>query len=447
MTITVIFKLKDLQTGVSPYKQKETPVNMYFNYGYYILTDDKKKKYTPLKFATGLKIKPCFWKDWPTYRAKQIKEFNHENFNIRLEKIKRAATEVLGNEKNAGRLPTPDQLRNLLRRELNSIPELANPVKVTLNGYIDQFIKERETETRSEGGKKYRPGTIKNYKSFKSQFNYFQTDQGKKYDFDDIGKDFYEKFVKFFEKKDYSPNTIGRHIKCFKTIMGGAHKANLHSNDEINADYFKRPSAKTFDIYLSRDEITKLEKQDLTHSKHQDLARDVFLVGVYTAQRYSDYSRIRKENIRTLQSGTRVIDLIQKKTGNRVVIPIMPELDVILKKYNYTLPATYDQKVNKYIKEVAELAGITELIPIEKVRGALEVKNDIKKCKLIKTHTARRSGITNMYLAGIPTVDIMKISGHKSESEFLKYIKVDNEETADILSKHSYFNNHLKIAT
>ena len=48
----------------------------------------------------------------------------------------------------------------------------------------------------------------------------------------------------------------------------------------------------------------------------------------------------------------------------------------------------------------------------------------------MKTHTARRSGATNMYLAGIPTIAIMKVTGHKTEREFMKYIKITEEQTA-----------------
>jgi integrase len=220
----------------------------------------------------------------------------------------------------------------------------------------------------------------------------------------------------------------------------------LHTNTEFNKKYFAKPSSETQEIYLNKDEIEQIAKHDLSFDKEMDLARDMFLIGVYTAQRYSDYSRIRKENIRVLQSGTRVIDLIQKKTGERVIIPIMTELDKIFKKYNYNLPKTYDQKINSHIKTVARLAGLTEMIPVEKIQGGLVVKKDHPKCKLISTHTGRRSGATNMYLAGIPTIDIMKLTGHKTESEFLKYIKVGKEETADKLAQHSYFSKHLKIA-
>ena len=59
-----------------------------------------------------------------------------------------------------------------------------------------------------------------------------------------------------------------------------------------------------------------------------------------------------------------------------------------------------------------------------------------EKWELVSTHTARRSACTNMYLRGIPTIAIMKISGHKRESTFLKYIKVSAEENADYIAEH-----------
>ena len=68
------------------------------------------------------------------------------------------------------------------------------------------------------------------------------------------------------------------------------------------------------------------------------------------------------------------------------------------------------------------------------------------KYELIKTYTARRSGATNMYLAGIPTLSIMKIAGHKTEHEFLKHKRVSKEETAEILANHEYFRPKLKKA-
>jgi len=190
--------------------------------------------------------------------------------------------------------------------------------------------------------------------------------------------------------------------------------------------------------------LKKLYDLDLSDNKPHEIVRDVFLAGCYTAQRYSDYSRISMSNIKEIR-GRKVIEIIQKKTGRKCYIPIRPELDAILKRYNYTLPKTFEQKVNEGIKKIADKAKITELIQTETNKGGMIVKNSIPKCELIKTHTARRTGCTLMYLAGIPAIDIMKISGHQTEKEFLKYIRVTGEQTAVNLASHAYFNN-LSIA-
>jgi integrase len=162
---------------------------------------------------------------------------------------------------------------------------------------------------------------------------------------------------------------------------------------------------------------------------------------------FSDFSQIKPENIKTWKSGSKVISLIQKKTGERVIIPIKPELDAILNKYDNKLPKVFEQKINKAIKVIGAILEIDEPIVIEEMKGGFKVKKTVLKNELIKTHTARRTGCTLMYLAGIPTLDIMKISGHKTEREFLNYIKIGKEETAANLAKHPYFmGNHLRIA-
>lgn len=62
----------------------------------------------------------------------------------------------------------------------------------------------------------------------------------------------------------------------------------------------------------------------------------------------------------------------------------------------------------------------------------------VPKYKLISSHTARRSFATNAYKAGVPTIAIMKITGHTKESTFLKYIRVSAEENAELLSQHPF---------
>ena len=243
--------------------------------------------------------------------------------------------------------------------------------------------------------------------------------------------------------------------------MHAARDEGLHNNIEIDRKKFKAISVEVQNIYLSESELSQILKLDLHEFPQQEIARDVFLIGCYTAQRFSDYCRITKGNLRIQSINQnanpkkkgkklnplilKTIDIVQEKTGERCIIPIRPELDHILKKYDYSVPKIFEQKLNSLIKTVGKKAKINEKIRITEFRGGLKVEKDYFKYDLIRTHTARRSGCTNMYLAGIPAIDIMKISGHRTETEFMKYIKVTKEQTAANLAIHPYFNHITKV--
>ena len=79
-------------------------------------------------------------------------------------------------------------------------------------------------------------------------------------------------------------------------------------------------------------------------------------------------------------------------------------------------------------------AGINT--PILITSGKYKRDTTYEKWELVSSHTARRTACTNMFLKGIPTIAIMKISGHKKESTFMKYIKVSAEENADYIAEN-----------
>jgi Phage integrase family/Phage integrase SAM-like domain len=334
----------------------------------------------------------------------------------------------------------------------------------SLNDYIDRFVKEATSGQRlcfsGNTKKNYSAGTLRNLRDFQNSFDLYQgiykeTKRKKKIeepkrpykplDWQDITIDWYNEWLAYFYERNCGANYIGKHIKTFKAMLRQAREEGLPVNNEVERKAFKVLSEQVDAIYLTDTEVKKLFALDLSKLPLVKIARDVFLVGVYTAQRYSDYSRITKDNIRTY-SGNKVIELIQKKTGEKCIIPIRPELEEILSRYDYTLPKTFEQKINDRIKIAGKEAGITEVIHYEKNKGGLIVKQKAAKHQLIKTHTARRTGCTLMYLAGIPVIDIMKVSGHKTEKEFLKYVRVTKEQTAVNLASHPYFANaNLKV--
>jgi len=446
--LTITFRLKDAQTSTKPAKQEQTLIYLFANFKYFETKPNGSLRYIPLKYSTGLKIKPYLWNgkgSKPEYRKKQTNQFEHESFNVRIDDIENACKIAYRELLNEGESLTIDALKKRLDKKLEKPSNKYLPENENFDQFIDRYNLEAKSGIRiSAKGRPFKMYTLKNFKTFSVQFKLFEEEKKKLYNFNDINIDFYDDFMKFFNAKKYSPNTSGRHIKSLKIIMNAAKDEGLHNNTEIDKRRFKAISAEVQSIYLSETELNAMTDLDLSELPLLDVTRDVFLVGCYTAQRFSDYSRISKEHIRVQNGGVRVIDIVQEKTGERVLIPIRPELERILSKYNYTLPKTYEQKLNLRIKTVGEKAKISEKIRITEFRGGLKLEKDYFKYDLIKTHTARRSGCTNMYLAGIPAIDIMKISGHKTESEFLKYIKVTKEQTANNLALHPYF-NHIRV--
>jgi hypothetical protein len=81
-----------------------------------------------------------------------------------------------------------------------------------------------------------------------------------------------------------------------------------------------------------------------------------------------------------------------------------------------------------YLKELGELAELDQKISIILTKGGNKQVETYKKYELISVHTARRSFATNPYLMVVPSISIMKITDHSTESAFLKYIKMSQEK-------------------
>jgi len=179
------------------------------------------------------------------------------------------------------------------------------------------------------------------------------------------------------------------------------------------------------------------------HENQIELARDVFMIGVWTAQRVSDYNNIGKHNIKFIDVNGKqqpIVSIHQQKTGHFVEIPCNSRLQVILEKYTEGIPRISEQWLNKYIKILGKMAGLDELVEIKESRGGEVVTELYPKYKLLCTHTARRTGATLMYLSGIPIYDIMKVTGHKSVSTLEKYIRADKLDVArNLATRYSYF--------
>lgn len=334
-----------------------------------------------------------------------------------------------------------------------------NNIKDFIINYVDSI---NRGLVRSMSGEKYTPNSIKNWNQFKRIFQDFYNI--KPFDWQDINQMLIDRFISYLEEDcGYMKTTNARYIGLFRTVVSIAEKKGVHTNT-IAKDLFHIPSAREQDkakeIYLTKDELQAI--YDMPLAGLEEKVRDVFLIGCYTAQRFSDYSRIDEHCIATTTKGTRVIRLEQLKTKAKVVIPILdPKLETLLKKYDYNVPYLSDVVFNRYIKKIchrlsASFPGMavmerTKLTKKELIREQ-EAKKEKKvlfdydeqgfpikpRWKLVSSHTARRTAITNMFLSGkYTTGQMMYVSGHKKEKTFYNYIKLSLDEYADNVASAS----------
>ena len=151
--------------------------------------------------------------------------------------------------------------------------------------------------------------------------------------------------------------------------------------------------------------------------------------------RFSDYS-----TLKGLTDKDEYITRISEKTGIKTIIPMHPVIrEILIRRNNILPPAISNQKMNKQLKVLGELAGITDDVEITTTKVTGKIRGIFKKYELITTHTARRSGCTNMYLSGIDVIDIMSFSGHKTTKSFMKYIKASQQQIAEKVKDHPFF--------
>ncbi|MDN3654368.1 phage integrase SAM-like domain-containing protein [Ferruginibacter paludis] len=396
-----------------------------------------------LKYSTSEKIKPKYWND-EKQRAKETRSFpNYASLNNTLDNLARTVKDAHSDLIREKRAPTPFKLKDALDK---SLYKEDYGQKTTFLKFVELLIKDSNRK----------PNTIKKWQQTLNKLVEFKNATQTEVDFDTINMEFYNRFIQYLNKKgytqtvsrrgqenvitkkNYAMNTIGGFIKAIKIFMNEAVDRNMTKNLEYRNRNFKVTDEEVDKIYLSQTEILNIYKIDFTNDKRLEKVRDLFVVGCYTGLRFSDLIEVRPENI--INGGSQ-IKIRTEKTSEIVVIPLHKFVKEIILKYNGSLPPVIsNQKMNKYLKEIGEIAGIDNTLSIAITRGGKTENNSFSKFDLITTHTARRSFATNAYLMDVPSISIMKITGHTTERSFMKYIKISQEDNANKLINHPFFN-------
>ncbi|MCX7551551.1 tyrosine-type recombinase/integrase [Xanthomarina sp. F2636L] len=305
--------------------------------------------------------------------------------------------------------------------------------KAYLVSWVEKFVK--DAPNRLYRGKLIKPRSVKNYNGALNKLKAFEEHTKKRYRFEDIDLTFHQEFIHFCrDVENLNNNSIGNLISRIKTFCREIEFEGYNVNPQYKSSNFNAPKNETFDTYLNEEEINKIFNHDFSDNIRLDNARDLFVIGLRTGLRISDFLRIDKGNI----IGN-VINITTLKTEQNLTIPIHPQFQKILEKRNGEFPKKIsDQKFNKYIKEVCQVAEInTPTYGAAIKEGSNKKELDIyPKYKLISSHTCRRSFATNLFLEGFEASVIMMATGHKSIKQFLQYIKASQDEHIKKLSKY-----------
>lgn len=283
-----------------------------------------------------------------------------------------------------------------------------------------QIFDEHNNQIEKLVGNSYSSGCYKRYvRTSKHLKNYIQ----KEYSMDDIfvqevDLKFLNGFEYYLKVKDIgNQNTITKYLTNLKKIIRIA-----YANDWISKDPFFHWKAKWKAVerdFLSKMDIQKLINKEI-HIPRLDLVRDIFIFSCFTGLAYVDVKKLSKNDLVIGIDGERWIKTKRAKTDTRSNIPILPTAEAILEKYNEhpdvinsdkVLPVLSNQKMNAYLKEIADICGIN---------------------KNLTFHLARHTFATTVTLTnGVPIESVSKMLGHKSLKTTQHYAKILDRKVSD----------------
>lgn len=361
--------------------------------------------------------------------------------------------------------------------------------KMTLGTFLSKYITDCEEGRRLHSKKKTRlaDGTINAFRNLRVALRDYETQRGRQIDFKDVTQAFLDDFVFFlFHERTYAdgraritrPNTCFTYITALKTLMAIALHEGLHQNSSYEQGTFSIERGSADNIYLTEEQLSALYHTDFTdeetlkglvngiqneeeqavmrhrlfearqrkrHRQYYQEYKDLFVVGCLTGQRYSDYHRISTEMIRA-SGGFKFIDITQKKTGKRVLIPLDARVEEILKRHGGRVKPHGINSMTKGLKDIGLLMGWTHNAGIKEYRGTQKLPTTKRFCDLIATHTARRTWATNAYKNHVPLSSIMAVTGHASEAMLRKYLKLNEEEKGLCAARDLQKSGFLKVS-
>ena len=231
----------------------------------------------------------------------------------------------------------------------------------------------------------------------------------------------FEKFLRTHTPADHQKkmenNTIMKHIQRLRKMVTLAYKMEWIDKDPFIK--FKPTYIKNERGFLSPNELQAIIEKQFDIDR-LTLVKDLFVFSCYTGLSYIDVMNLNEDNIALGIDGERWIITNRQKTHNKVKIPILPIAEELITKYkghiktkntNTLFPTISNQKLNAYLKEIADVCNIK---------------------KNITFHIARHTFATTVTLSnGVPIETVSKLLGHTKIATTQIYAKVIERKVSE----------------
>ena len=391
-----------------------------------------------IEFTTGYRIDVAKW-DGDKQRVK----------NGCTNKLKQSASEI-----NAALLGYYTELQEIFKRfEVAEIMPSPAEVKEAFNNRHGQNEKTElaSADTSNEPSNFYEAfddfvrvcgrqndwthSTFEKFAAVKNHLKNFRSELSFDF-FDEEGLTEYVQYLR--EVREMRNSTIGKQLSFLKWFLRWSFKQGMHSNNAYDTFKPKLKDTQKKIIFLTWEELNKLREFKIPPTKQAlERVRDVFLFQCFTGLRYSDVFNLRRSDIKGDH-----IEVTTVKTSDSLIIELNDHSKAILEKYkdvkfenDKALPVITNQKMNDYLKELAELAEINEPVRQTYYKGNERIDEVTPKYALLGTHAGRRTFICNALALGIPPQVVMKWTGHSDYKAMKPYIDIADDIKANAMSK------------
>mgnify|MGYP001013876889 FL=1 len=330
-------------------------------------------------------------------------------------------------------MPTPEQIKEAFNALHKPVSEEPKPKKEALPcdffQVFDDFVEDCGRQNN------WTDSTFEKFATMKNHLTNFR--EGLTFEFfDERGLNDYVGYLR--DVKEMRNTTIGKQLSFLKWFLRWAFKKGVHQNNAYDSYKPKLKSTQKKIIFLTWDELNRLREFKIPSNKQAlERVRDVFLFQCFTGLRYSDVFNLRRSDIKDDH-----IEVTTVKTSDSLIIELNNHSKAILDKYkdvafenDKVLPVITNQKMNDYLKELAEMAGIDEPIRQTYYKGNERIDEVTPKYALLGTHAGRRTFICNALALGIPPQVVMKWTGHSDYKAMKPYIDIADDIKANAMSK------------